>query len=279
MQEDNPSVKFPTVKKINLLNSNSKIFANENENLIPKERLAVYFDKKTFFHKTDINNGNISVNYQVLRDLNIHHFDKISYTINSDTDEKYILIRFFEEKQCIAQFDIKHKNKIGAINNLVKQIRKTNIKFNIINSYNRIADFNADAHWIVMIDCSVKPESIFTLKANLLQESEDLKVLPYTDAFYREVKTLKKEKKKFSILKYLRLNSIYQNIITFTLFSIICLFYILINNDLFNIDTMKPFLRAIVQFFGFIISFLVIDYSKIYYRLKKLINKIKPDGS
>lgn len=173
---------------VNFLNSNSQHNPNQKKNIIEENRLDTYFDYN--YNGSNVSNGKIEINTLVLKDLGIfkqYSSKNIPLTVNSDTEEKYSILRFFRPNQCVIHLDIVHINEKGAINQFCKLISDTNSGFNIINSYNRIEDFKTKAHWYVMIDCTAEPSEwkILFDKLSKIDTVLDVQIINYTDSLKR----------------------------------------------------------------------------------------------
>jgi predicted amino acid-binding ACT domain protein len=106
--------------------------------------------------------------------------DTIQGTIFSDTEEKYIIIRFFDPKLLVAHLEIIHGNHVGAIHEFTEAIHDIHPEYNIISSYNRIEDDAHFAHWHVLIDVTSNPTSLSALidKINAIATIPHIEVRP-----------------------------------------------------------------------------------------------------
>jgi len=164
------SKKEPTVKKLNFLNKHSgRYIDSENINHLPDNILNEYRMQDTY-ESIVVDCGYIHLDKDIIKQIGLPKNNSLNYTINSDTDEKYILVRFFE-KNNIVQLDIEHKaGRYGVLYYFTNVISK--YKYNIISSYDRVQNADtinskATSHWIVMLECTPN-------KNDLLQLIKDL---------------------------------------------------------------------------------------------------------
>lgn len=185
--------KNPTLKPLELLNHHSGRYDNsESVNHIPEETLSKYRERVSYSNSTNIWNGKISLNKEMIDDLKLNYTENIYYTVNSDTEEKYLIVRFFDETQKIIQLDIEHNShQSGILYKLSNEIKEID-GYNIINSFDRIQDHNRTSHWVVMIDCSSNPQKVGNLINNLASiTNKKVSVINATENFINEVSKLK----------------------------------------------------------------------------------------
>jgi len=188
-----------TLKPLVLLNNHSGIYKDVGRiNDIPNQTLDKYRNSDTY-KSLNINCGKIELGEKIIEEyIGVNINEDVYYTVNSDTDEKYILVRFFE-KQLIIQLDIEHfSGEFGVLDELSEEVSKFS-DYNIISSYDRIQDHNKTSHWIVMLDCSKSPEKIIELIKNLKNKTgKRVQIIRLTENF-KKIKEIKDDLKQYYI--------------------------------------------------------------------------------
>lgn len=192
--------KNPTVKKLEFLNMHSgKYKGSENINQVSKNILCAYRIQDKY-ESLIVDCGNVYLDKDIRNQIKLTNNPDLYYTINSDTDEKYILVRFFENNN-IVQIDIEHKaGKYGILKLFSEKIAK--FEYNIISSYDRVQNTDtkemvATSHWIVMLDCTGNENKLLSLLADLETTDNVVKVgyLTISDSLEMQFKdSLKKYK-------------------------------------------------------------------------------------
>jgi len=212
-QKFKESINKFSLKKVNFLNFNSEKYTEPGQNILDKKILNKYYTKPhPYSYK--VNNRTMLLHREILNDLKINeevNDEYISFTINSDTEEKYLLLRFFNKEQKVIQFDIKHQNTLGAINDFATTIKNTDERINIINSYNRIEDYFNSAHWTVMVDITeTKNDDIWDRLIKNLKKLpniiDDIKIIEYTNVL-RKSTTIKLPERKIKEKKNIELEN------------------------------------------------------------------------
>jgi len=187
LSQQNVEIKLEKIEKIRFLHDNH--VSNSRHNLIEENELRNYFWKG--FRSNPIKDKSVEIESDLLSDLeiinpNLKPNRSLQGTIVSDTEEKYILIRFFRPEQFVIYLDVVHKNVVGSIFKFTEIISSCEKNYNILSCYNRIEDVKNNAHWYVMLDVSSNPAKVL----NLIKELNDkvhhvdrVKVVDYTENF------------------------------------------------------------------------------------------------
>jgi len=179
-----PAINILAFKPLRFLLNNSRGKPGDNINLITKVQKHHYYSDA--YTSIWVKDKKIVFSEGVLSDLGL--FDvgpkngSVQGTIFSDTEEKFIIVRFFHKAQELVHLEIAHENQPGAISEFASLIAPggdDKDEHNIINCYNRIEDDRTTAHWNVLVDVTKN-------SANLPDLLQDLHKLPY-------VKTVKVE--------------------------------------------------------------------------------------
>ncbi len=72
--------------------------------------------------------------------------------ITSDTEEKYINIRFLSDDRIYVLLEISHREEIGAISELMGIIASDQFAMNIESSYSRIFNMSEESIWYAMLE-------------------------------------------------------------------------------------------------------------------------------
>lgn len=149
-----------------LRNNSKEIQQNKQTNFVDLDTLFHFYS--TSYHPIQIVNKRLIFGKQIIQALfqDYDTNDEIQGTIFSDTNEKMIIVRFFNKDQHIVHFDIQHDNKLGAIFNYSTLIKETSNNYNIVSCYNRIENSTETAHWYVLLDVSYDVEKLLTLFNN-----------------------------------------------------------------------------------------------------------------
>lgn len=177
-------------------------------NEISWDKLKDYYEKKS----QAIKNKSILLKKDLVADLKLSELadDKniLQGAIFSDSEDKFIIVRFFEKKQLVAHLEIKHQNKSGAIHQFTKTICDVSQhSFNIISSYNRIEDDDQFAYWYVLLDVTKKGVELSRLIEQLrkLEVVEYVHPLQYSRSLTREYSNLPKIKtSRKRLIRYFR---------------------------------------------------------------------------
>lgn len=177
--------KIVRFEPIEFLNVNCPKNNTSRENLISSNTLKDYDNSDMFLDIED--KGVIVLKDSILKDLGVFS-DKtpkvLEGTTFSDTEEKYLILRFFGKEQYVINIDVVHKDRVGMINSFTKKILEIDEGFNLINCYNRIENVRHIAHWYSLIDVTSKPEEIKHL-INILKaddsEVQEVRILNYTN--------------------------------------------------------------------------------------------------
>ena len=170
---------------VEFLRVNCPLGISESDNLISPSKLNEYDESEKFIDIED--SGALILKKSILNDLEIFN-DKtqkiLEGTTFSDTEEKYLILRFFSKEQYVINIDVVHRDRVGMINSFTKKIMEVDPGFNIINCYNRIETVSHIAHWYSLIDVSTNPDRITHL-INILKaddsEVQEVRVLNYTN--------------------------------------------------------------------------------------------------
>ncbi len=157
-----------------LRNNSEDEVTKRNNNLIGKDLLEHFYNDD--YSPIGIKEKTVTLDRIILDALDINVDSKspakiIQGTLFSDSEEKFIVLRLFDATQLLVFLDIKHSNKIGAINLFADAINNKCDKYNIISCYNRIEDEKRVARWNVLLDVSAKPE----LLPSLIKEIKEQK--------------------------------------------------------------------------------------------------------
>jgi uncharacterized protein with ACT and thioredoxin-like domain len=128
-----------------------------------------------------VKNDQISIPIHIQHDLKLlNQNETIQGTIFSDSEDKYLIIRLFNPKDCVAFIDIEHKNMLGAIERFSTIIFNEchDHKYNIISAYNRVKDIQDTCHWYALIDVTSNPERLESLfrKIDSIKEIASVKL-------------------------------------------------------------------------------------------------------
>lgn len=179
------------------LHNNSKYIQGQEKktNCIDDEILANYYEP--FYRPVQIIKKELVIGKQIIQDLFQESIDnaELQGTIFSDTDEKLIIVRFFNIDQHIVHFDIQHENRLGAISHYSSLIQQASASYNIISCYNRIENATETAHWYVLLDVSHEIDKLqglfsklnstdkFTKKLNIHNYSRSIERLTLPELF------------------------------------------------------------------------------------------------
>lgn len=195
----------PTVKPLRLLNYYTGRYKSDSSfnntsasfNDILCEDQKKYFSTSPDFNELKISDDGVSIEKKITDEIRLNHNGNIYYTVNSDTEEKYIIVRFFDDTKHIVQLDVVHtSNEVGILHKVAKEISQRG--FNIINSYDRIQDSEKTSHWVVMIDCTSKPDEIMNLIKTISDKTyKEVGVVSATESFINEESKLLGEIEKY----------------------------------------------------------------------------------
>lgn len=186
LDQQNVDLDLERIEEIQFLHDN--YYPSENcPNLIQKEYLRHYF--WSALRSNPIAKKSVEIKDDVLKHLDLvgdgfKTIRSLKGTIVSDTEDKYILIRFFRLDQYVIYLDVVHRNVIGLISQFTEIISQNEENYNILSCYSRIEDVKNNAHWYVMLDVSSKPASVLNMLRELkkkIHEIVEIRVLDYTD--------------------------------------------------------------------------------------------------
>jgi hypothetical protein len=149
-----------------LRNNSYEVQSKRKTNNVDDETLRNFYFNN---HSIQIRNKELGINKQLIQALFQDADTRVELqgTVFSDTDEKMIIVRFFNRDQLVVNFDIEHSNKLGAIFHYSSLIKKISSSYNIISCYNRVEDVTETGHWYVMLDVSHDVEKLYVLFTEL----------------------------------------------------------------------------------------------------------------
>ena len=168
----NPTIQVLNFQPVRFLFNNSKNQSGDEKNLVDK------ISKQNYYHDdykpVSVNEKQIVVSEAALDDVKLFEIapksGDIQGTIFSNTEEKFIIVRFFQKQQELVHLEIAHDNQPGAIFHFTRVIAPDDnnaIGHNIVNCYNRIGDDRKRAYWNVLVDVSIDSKKLPDLIANL----------------------------------------------------------------------------------------------------------------
>lgn len=154
-----------------LRNNSKEVQMNKKTNYVENDTLKHFYSNN--YHAIQIINKQLIIGKQIIQALfqGVDSNHEIQGTVFSDTNEKMIIVRFFNRDQHVVHFDIQHENKLGAIFLYSSLIKETSISYNIISCYNRIENTTETAHWYVLLDVSHDIEKLYILFSKLCSSS------------------------------------------------------------------------------------------------------------
>lgn len=162
---------------------------NGSKNLVNTGVLHHYYNEAG---PIPVDEVGITLEQHLVENLKVSDFTNSSNivegTIFSDTEEKYLIIRFFPRNQKVVHLEIIHPNLDGAIHAFTKEINKAHKEYNIISSYNRIDDDIFYAHWNVLIDVTSYPQHLPYLIRELERDYKEHKVTVIKKNFSESLK-------------------------------------------------------------------------------------------
>ncbi len=184
---DNPSIK--PLRQLNYHSGRYNTIKQVND--IALEDQESNRPDVTYHNDVTIYEGYIYINRRIIDVIQLRDTGNIFYTVNSDTDEKYLIVRFFDPQRKIIQLDIEHYSHVlGTLFKFANEIKKVD-GYNIINSFDRIQDHQKTSHWVVMIDCTSNSNEILNLLVKLRKQTDKkVSVICATDSFIAEEKEL-----------------------------------------------------------------------------------------
>lgn len=185
---NNKNIEVKRFEPIKFLFDNSSIFLNNNNNennFVENERLRYYFSNS--YRGTSVKDKKVEIDNRLLEDLGLKKYSGNSKNIQgivfSDTEDKFILVRFFPKDQLIINLEITYDViPCGVINELSEKILSVDNNFNLISCYNRIRNDQNSAVSYLLIDVTSNP----TLINSLIKQLNEIK----TPLMVSEVKVL-----------------------------------------------------------------------------------------
>ncbi|HRH42604.1 MAG TPA: hypothetical protein PKY82_13330 [Pyrinomonadaceae bacterium] len=158
---------------IKFLFDNSNIFSSHDVseyNYVEENRRSHYFDNR--YQGTTIKDKKVEIDNRLIEDLGLKKYsgdsDDVQGIIFSDTEDKFILVRFFSKDQLIVYLEITYDVfPYGVIFELAETIHNVDENFNLISCYNRIRNDRNNAVSYFMVDVTSNPEQINLLIAEL----------------------------------------------------------------------------------------------------------------
>ena len=150
-----------------LRNNSNELQKAKKTNGVENDTLKHFY--LTHYRPIQIINKHLIIGKQIIQALFQETESNIELqgTLFSDTNEKMVIVRFFNRDQHIVHFDIQHDNKLGAIFHYSSLIKETSSSYNIISCYNRIENTTETAHWYVLLDVSHDIEKLYMLFSKL----------------------------------------------------------------------------------------------------------------
>lgn len=180
-----------------LRNNSSEMQLKKKTNSVDGDTLKHFYSNN--YRPNQIVNRQLIIGKQVLQAL-FQYTDssaELQGTVFSDTNEKMVIIRFFNRDQHVVHFDIQHDNKLGAIFQYSSLIKESSPSYNIISCYNRVENTTETAHWYVLLDVSHDIERLHLLFKNITTNTKDVQKL-IVHNYSRSI-------------EYLKLNSLQRN--------------------------------------------------------------------
>lgn len=146
-----------------LRNNSTDVQSNKKTNAVDNDTLNNFYTIN--YHPIQIIKKELVIGKQVIQALfqDIDGNADLQGTIFSDTNEKMVIVRFFNIDQHVVYFDVQHENKLGALFHYSSLIKETSSSYNIISCYNRVENATKTAHWYVLLDVSHDIDKLHTL--------------------------------------------------------------------------------------------------------------------
>lgn len=160
-----------------LRNNSSEMQLKKKTNSVDNDTLKNFYSNN--YRPNQIVNKQLIIGKQVLQALfqDTDSSAELQGTVFSDTNEKMIIIRFFNRDQHVVHFDIQHDNKLGAIFYFTSLIKEISRSYNIISCYNRVENTTETAHWYVLLDVSHDIEKLHLLFTNITKDAKNVQKL------------------------------------------------------------------------------------------------------
>ena len=133
---------------------------HDDDNMLPWKRKRQFLSDKC--PTITVSKHCMVIKQGTIDDLELSDQTEIDGVIISDTEEKFMRLRFFNDGQKIVNLEIVHDNEPGAIFSFSDYILHTgHNNFNIIACYNRLEAQKSTCHWYAIVDVTSYPDAIF----------------------------------------------------------------------------------------------------------------------
>jgi hypothetical protein len=113
-----------------------------------------------FFIPLHATKKGIVLNGPLIKALDLREGSIIQYTTISDSNDRFMHIRFFPQNRYLVYLEIKHRDVPGSIHKFSEYILSLGITFNILSCYNRMESIDDVAYWNIILDVSSNPDCI-----------------------------------------------------------------------------------------------------------------------